>query len=58
MVRYSFDYLRPKSIQSLPKSKHNQKILVTSILQNLFQIFLIDDTVSFKNITNLVDCYF
>jgi hypothetical protein len=57
-IRYAFEYLRPRNISQLGSSRHNQKNLVTSILQKLFQIFLIDDIKSFKKITSEVDDYF
>ena len=37
---------------------NSHKNLVTSILNKLFQIFVIDDVSSFKSINGLVDDYF
>jgi len=42
MTRCAFDYLRPKNAPRIV-NKSNNKALITSILQKLFQIFLIDD---------------
>jgi hypothetical protein len=55
MVRYSFDYLKPKNA---PKIKANNKTIISSILKKLFQIFLIEDVSCFKSITAIVDDYF
>ena len=58
MVRYAFDYLRPNNISQFNHSRAGQKYFITSVLQKLFQIFLIDDVANFKRITSLVDDYF
>jgi hypothetical protein len=57
-VRHAFDFLRPKNAPQLSGSRASQKTLVSSILQRLFQVFLIDDLDSFKRITAHVDDYF
>jgi len=57
MVRYGFDYMRPKNTPT-SVNRSNSKVLITSILQKLFQIFLIDDPISFKKITAMVDQHF
>jgi hypothetical protein len=51
MVRYGFEYIRPRSAPTLGSSK----TLVTSILSQLFQIFEIDHPSLFKKVTSLVD---
>ena len=58
MVRYAFDYLRPNNISQFNQGRVGQKHFITSVLQKLFQIFLIDDVVNFKRITSMVDDYF
>ena len=58
MVRYAFDYLRPNNIPQLNHGRVGQKHFITSVLQKLFQIFLIDDVANFKRITSMVDDYF
>ncbi len=57
MVRYAFDYLRPKSAPPQPYNLNNKEI-IRDILNQLFQIFEIDHPQVFKKITNEVDSHF
>lgn len=54
MVRYIFDYLRPRSAQRVGTNKD----IVSNILSQLFQIFEIDYPLAFKSITAQVDDHF
>lgn len=54
MVRYVFDYLRPRTALRVGTNKD----IISSILSQLFQIFEIDHPQSFKLITSKVDDLF
>ena len=51
MIRFGFDYIRPK--QAPPA--HSNATLITSILNQLFQIFEIDHPAVFKRVTAQTD---
>ena len=54
MVRYAHPYLR---IRKMPVA-HNNKVLIASILEQLFSIFVIDDPICFKKVNAQADSYF
>ena len=56
VVRYAFEYLRPRAMDHM--QPHSGKSLVSSILQQLFSIFVIDHPQAFKAITSKVDTHF